>query len=166
MMNIITAAEFVARIKANGNLFEVPELTEVTGKVELLPGRIQNLHLGSLIFEEIDLINTDIDDLYCGSVQANKLNCNSAKIKHFNLADADICELDFGYAKIEDLSCGDSKIQWTQFKGATFEAVHAVNNPALAWVIQQYIQSKVQYGIDDAPPWLLERSPKMPGITC
>ena len=164
MTKVIDAAEFISMIKSNPEAFEVSGRIEVKGKVELPAGRFKTLNLDCLTFDEIDFRGSYVEELLLGSMRAMRLYCESAHIKHINLEDASICDLDFGDAIIGDLCCGDSKIQWVNFGETSFGAVHAVNNPALAWVIQQYIQSKVQYGIDDAPPWLLERSPKMPGI--
>lgn len=92
--------------------------------------------------------------LYCGKSKfQNGFGCGSAKIRYLDFDNADFCD---------ELSLDGATVDQIGFDECTFEKVSVHNdrysgegNPAaIAWVIQQYIQSKVVYAIEHAPPWL------------
>lgn len=168
MMNTIAADVIINRFQIGSTDFRDLGQCAVVGEIKQ-PGTlvIKNaLHLGELIFEEeisfngFDFAGNEIffgnaifkQEFVFGAMckfQSVPIYLESATFEKgldFDCNEMD-CSLHLGSVNIlGNLDCVGAMDEGTW--------IYAGDRPAVAWVLQQAIQSNIQYQIADAPPWM------------
>lgn len=159
MTKTVSAAAVIARFnKGEINFGDLGEC-EVDGEVTL--GHItlgSMVNLGDLRFSTLNCGNAIFaSEFYCDNARIGEFRAGKAQFQLFDLESSVIEAFSGEEAEFGTFGCCEGTVKTFSPGKATFRKVYAEQNPALAWVIQQHIQSGVQFDIEHAPPWMKRR---------